>query len=259
MRFPRVLAFGQRLLDGRVLAANVWWTADGITGRDTELYDPASGIWESAGEMPGPDGGPTVLLPSGRVLSVGGWDADRVQLSRAVAVYHPEGRTWRALDPLPDPLFEHNLTLLGTGKVLLTGGCRSSFYWWCGLPVLLEGKLFDPENETWTATSPMRYPRFHGSSATLPSGKALVVGGNLSLAPAVDVVDYYVTPAAEVYDPWRDLWETTPVMPHYVNYAGALAVLPSGEVMHTGGGILDGLGFSNKHTKGISATQIFRE
>lgn len=265
MAHPRIAGeAAQKLKDGSVLFSGAWYTLDGATGTQTEVYDPASGTWHDVGEMPGHQVGTTVLLRSGRVLSVGGVDVDG-GASAEVAIFDPGEGTWRPLAPLQTPLYNANLIVLETGEVLLYGGCDGIFVP-CPSPVPLEAKLFEPDTETWRSASPMHYPRYPANrqAARLPSGRWLVVGGNTSIwdpdDPSTARPSFYRTPAAEIYDPRLDEWRVTPVMPHYVNGDGAVAVLESGAVIYTGGTVWDGnRPFLNPRTFAIPTTQIFRE
>ena len=203
--------------------------------------------------MPGAATGPTVVLSSGQVLSVGGMVLG--DTTGAVSIYDPATQATRLLTPLANPRFGHNLNRLGTGKLLLSGGCTRGYSWSCPGAVPLEGLLFDPATETWSTTAPMLHPRNYASATTLPSGRVLVAGGNTQLRSGAGPLDPYLAPGAEVYDPWLDRWSPTPVLPHYLNEGGAMVLLPSGEVLMTGGTLTDLIAT----TYGISSVQLYRE
>ena len=101
----------------------------------------------------------------------------------------------------------------------------------------------------------MLHPRNYASATTLPSGLVLVAGGNTQLRSGAGPLDPYLAPGAEVYDPWLDRWSPTPMLPHYLNEGGAMVLLPSGEVLMTGGTLFDLIATSY----GISAVQLYRE
>jgi hypothetical protein len=59
-----------------------WGVCNDLTS--TELYDPGTGAWSSAGAISAARSGPTaMLLPSGQVLVAGGWECDGTVLSSA--------------------------------------------------------------------------------------------------------------------------------------------------------------------------------
>ena len=264
MHYPRDPSWycqplAQKLLDGRVLMPGLWWSiGEERQGPETELYDPASDTWEVVGSMPEPVQGMAMRLPGGQVLHVGGQTYSTPLATRLVALYEPSTRAWRTLAPLAAPVVQHTLAVLGNGKLLLVGGCPSTDFP-CTAPVPLAGRLFDPATETWTDTAPARYPRVAAGSVTLPSGRALVVAGNVQSVRSDGRTDPYLSPAAELYDPWTDTWSVTPVMPHYLNEPGALGLLPTGEVIMTGGLLNDRLGDTVVNNRGMSTVQLFRE
>jgi hypothetical protein len=86
---PRESATAIRLADGRVLLAggyNGGGSACTDTDPvDTEIYDPSTGQWSFAGNLPhGWLGGAMVLLPDHRVLMVDGWQHGSGNFAEAV-------------------------------------------------------------------------------------------------------------------------------------------------------------------------------
>jgi hypothetical protein len=104
-------------------------------------------------------------------------------------------------------------TLLGNGRVLVAGG---------GNPVGTAGRsaeLYDPASRRWTTTGSMTGD--HGSTAVrLQDGRVLVAGGG-------DVGD--------VYSPASGTWIATGPRAFPLEGGGALALLPTGQVIGVGG------------------------
>jgi hypothetical protein len=66
------------------------------------------------------------LLPSGKVLVVGGRNTADYTFSPTGQLYDSEMRTWTAADRMWEERAEHTATLLYSGEVLVTGGRNAS-------------------------------------------------------------------------------------------------------------------------------------
>lgn len=88
--------------------------------------------------------------------------------------------------------------VLGTGKVLVTGGVAA-----IAGPDMASAEVFDPGTGTWTPVSSMSVARDEHTSTTLLNGKVLVVGGQqVGVALA----------SAELYDPAANTWSSAAAM-----------------------------------------------
>jgi hypothetical protein len=122
-----------------------------------------------------------------------------------------------------DATYARTATLMGDGKVLVTGGIGTSD------EALAAAELYDPVGGSWSATGSMVEARAAHSATLLLDGRVLVVGG------ARDSNNSEALPFVELYDPVRGTWTAT----------GNLAVarsshtatrLSDGTVLVTGGG-----------------------
>jgi len=245
----------RRLSDGRILAAGAWSDlSDDTTGGLSEAYDPDTGAWSPLGVLPDVCHGPLVRRSAGHLALLGRcghlglgptqlFDLDEASATWSVSTPPGGGRHGFTLTPLED------------GRLLAVGGCRDDWYWPCSSPVPLAGALFDPATASWSPTSDMHFPRYYGTALRLPSGRVLVMTGNASAGVTAENLGF----APELYDPATDTWTITPAMPHFVNINGVPVLLPSGEVIFTGGTLYDGIELSNPHTWGIASTMIYRE
>ncbi|HEY1524470.1 MAG TPA: kelch repeat-containing protein [Solirubrobacteraceae bacterium] len=96
-------------------------------------------------------------------------------------------------------------TLLSGGDVLIAGGDPTQNQ---STPVPATAEVWSPQNGgTFTATMPMKVSRQVFTLTTLPSGKALAVGGS------PDIQSGAGSPTAELYDPSSNSWTLTGSMP----------------------------------------------
>jgi hypothetical protein len=230
-----LLPDGKVLVAGGTVVFNDGWHAS----KQAELYDPITRSWTATGDMKLGRLAPTAaLLPDGKVLVVGGADADNPDLQSA-ELYDPGAGTWASVAPFPGAGACRIATALFDGDVLVvcaeTNGVRTS------------AELYRPATGAWTSTgSPPKEccvgegePR--GSIVRLADGRVLWK----------DLVD-----GGELYDPATGTWAgaggpTYPAdpswgLPYTVTDEGAgyygdtLTLLPDGRVLMTtlGAGLL---------------------
>lgn len=137
-----------------------------------ELYDPAG-----LGTSRAPAGGDLVqvryghtatLLPDGRVLVVGGWDAYSGVVAVSAELYDPATESFALAGTLRTPRGGHAAVLLGDGRVLVVGGGD-----WELAPtaeVWTPGAGFAPAGD-------LVVPRWDAPAVLLATGEVLVLGG----------------------------------------------------------------------------------
>jgi hypothetical protein len=198
--FPATL-----LSDGRVLVGDVDDPAvdTSIIGADSiigsEVYDPATGTWSSAGtvftaedrrdaDRGGPwsrlaHGATATLLRDGRVLVAGQGGA---------RVYDPDSGAWSATEKLITPRHDHTATLLGDGTVLVAGGTNG------GDRTVYSAELYDPDTGSWTAIANTH--RDGCVTAGCPEG------GSTATLLHDGTVLFMRFEFAEIYDPATGVW-----------------------------------------------------
>lgn len=176
------------LNDGRVLIVGGYPVNGPSTASATaEIFDPVSG---TTAAVAAPGMGRTLhtatRLADGRVLVVGGgakFDLNDIFGSLATVVssselYDPVLDTWSAGPSLTAPLFAHQASLLGDGRVLISSGVEVASLFGIPIPGITSGcKRFDPTTGTYLSTASMPVGRAYHGQIALPSGGAMTVGG----------------------------------------------------------------------------------
>ena len=116
----------------------------------------------------------------------------------------------------------HQATVLRTGAVLVTGGCRGHG---CE-EVLASAELYDPATRSFRPVAAMATPRASHAAAALPDGRVLVAGG---------WTGDHATGSAEVYDPATDRWMAAGEMTE-ARVSHVAVPLLDGRVLMMGGG-----------------------
>ncbi|MEA2387649.1 MAG: hypothetical protein QOG41_422, partial [Thermoleophilaceae bacterium] len=170
MAIGRAHAQGVLLHDGKVLVAG--GNFGGVYPRNAELFDPGAGRWSNGGYLSkGRQFAAASVLESGKVIVSGGFNGS---VLGDADLYDPTTNKWTAGGTFPGsnkPRWRHTSTLLGTGKVLVTGGQNA-------LNVALKTTaVYNPATNTWTAGTPLAAERYSHTATLLGDGRVLVVGG----------------------------------------------------------------------------------
>jgi hypothetical protein len=198
------------LLDGRVLVGDSDDPAADVVTIGSEVYDPESGTWSSAGKVSTSArfvaaGSTATLLRDGKVLVSGPTGAQ---------LYDPDSGTWSPTGTMITPRHNHTATLLRDGKVLVAGGrdssVRSCDQLGCGYHPAGAAELYDPDTGSWTAIANPQVVD-EGWASLLQDGTLLVMSDS-----------------AELYDPTSGVWNTLAAPPKPGN---PVALLPDDTVL----------------------------
>lgn len=183
-----------------------------------ELYDPATGKFNDAGQVSRIQHSATVLA-NGDVLLAGGY-----AIFNAGASYGPSNTAdlRKAGSGVIQPTGNmnslraaHSATLLQDGRVLLAGGYAGDTH-----KPIQAADLYDPATGKFTSAGDMATPRSGHSAVLLPNGRVLIVGGGAA--------------GAELYDPATNTSLPVPgVSANRCNVAATL--LADGRVLIAGG------------------------
>lgn len=198
LALPRVGAVSALLADGRVLVAggntNV---GNGYDTKLAELYDLGTNSWSSTGSTTNGRSEHTGIgLADGRVVVVGGENANICTNDVTTEVYDPNTGTWSFTGNAGFASAGARATLLDDGRVLHTGGGNR-----CG-SVYSSAELYDTGTGTWSPTASMTVGRQWHSAVRLGDGRILVAGGQ---TPG----GFQTVATAEIYDPDAGTWTPT--------------------------------------------------
>ncbi len=179
-----LLSNGEVLVIGGTSSQPNTPSSPGNSQASAQLYDPATGTFGPTGAMATPRLYHTAtLLPSGRVLVVGGNNASGPLTS--AEVYDPATGTFSPTGSLSTARYAHTATLLPSGMVLVTGGIPGTY--------TASAELYDPTTGTFSVTGSMGTARGLHTATLLPNWKVLVTGGFTNGGMTLT--------SAELYDP----------------------------------------------------------
>ena len=203
------------LVDGRVLIVG--------PDRTVDTYDPGTGSWARASDLPSARQGHTAtLLADGRVLVAGGSSDGTVANALATAVvFDPVSGAWTPTsNNLTVPRFGHSATVLRDGHAVVMGGTAG--------PSQLE--VFDIPSNSFQAKTYASEGHRGGTAALLPSGRVMLAGGCCPFTGRVEIMDpssgYAWSDGGSMVEPFA---------------GAAVAILPSGRALIVGGADAGGL------------------
>jgi hypothetical protein len=161
----------------------------GGSGPVAQKYKSRTEEWEAAGTTFGVGIlSQTTALADGRILFTGGLDLTTGQPTDAAGIYDPATQTTTTLT-MARRRAGHGASLMGNGRVLITGGLASFDF--TNLQLLFAGiqntsEFFDPVTNTFVPGPNMLEARALHTSTTLTNGQVLIAGG-LTLIPILNI------------------------------------------------------------------------
>jgi hypothetical protein len=174
------------LPDGKVLVTGGF--DSGNSTASTEVFDPATKVFETAANMSVARSGHTAtLLSNGKVLIAGGYNGNYLATAE---LYDPSMKSFTPTRAMTSARSGHVATLLPNGRVLLAGGVGT------GWTFLSSAEIYDPATNTFAATGDMATARESHTATLLRNGKVLIAGGHRGRRPSLTIHS-----SAELYDP----------------------------------------------------------
>ncbi len=185
--------------------------------------DPVDAFWSAVSSPSGPRmWHAAVLLTSGQVLVVGGWDPFANLALDTAEIYDPVENTWSLTEKaLQQGRAFLTASVLDTGEVLVVGGFIGNGTTFAAVD------LYNPDFDTWSTRTSLQIPRGDHGAVKLSSGQILVVGG---IYGGVGVLN-----TAEVYNPVDDTWSFTDNNLSTPRARHTTTVLDSSQVLVAGG------------------------
>jgi N-acetylneuraminic acid mutarotase len=223
--------------DGRLSPATVWTGSEmivwggayGIVGADTGgRYNPATDTWTPTTTANAPSGrqGHTGVWTGNEMIVWGGTDNNNTLLNTG-GRYNPVTNSWLAtsITNAPDGRFGHTAIWSGSEMIVWSGGDFP------GNIFFDTGGRYNPNTDSWTATSTTNAPSARRWSAAAWTGSEMVVWGGANNSTAFDT--------GGRYHPVTDTWSatsTTNVPTGRFNHA---AVWTGNELIVWGGNNID--------------------
>lgn len=133
---------------------------------------------------------------------------------------------WTKMGDMSDARYDHGITLLRNGKVLVATGRNV----WDHDERLASSELYDPLTGAWSPTGNLNKPRiWFDNMVLLADGKVLIAGG-----ASIEESDQFDT--TELYDPSTSTWSYSGRL-NVARGQPTLTLLEDGRVLCTGGGV----------------------
>lgn len=204
-----------------------------------EIYDPETNTWDPVDSLTEARFDHTAsLLPSGDVLVVGG--TNLLEMQESAEIYNPRIKRWTPADTIDFPRANHTASSFANGDILISGGIKVVHTPTGPIPSYpIDCEIFDWSDGIWLPGPPLNIARTKHSAITLPSGKVILVGGQIGEFPLNN---------SEVYDSDTNKWSfDAPISNHRRNHTATL--LPSGQILIAGGeGLIE---------DGLTATELY--
>jgi Kelch motif/Galactose oxidase, central domain len=208
------------------------------------------GTWSNEAPPPASlQGTSSVVMPDGKVVFLGGFDARTGQPLNQVLRFDPKDARWSQGAPMPVEEIGYSIVALQNGSVLAAGGGGAGGV--SVLPVAGGGGtgggnrllattwLYSPQLNTWKRAGNLNVARSGAAAVLLTDGRVLIAGGDVTLASPIQLPDgstdsFGFSASAETFDPQTNSWSLVGSL-HVARGGMALLALPQGKALAAGG------------------------
>ena len=177
----------------------IWGGAYGEFGTDTGgRYNPATDSWAPTSTVNAPSSrqGHTTVWTGNEIIVWGGTDNNNTLLNTG-GRYNPVTNSWSTTSTsnAPAPRQSHTAVWTGGEMIVWSGGD------FAGSIFFNTGGRYNPNTDSWTATSTANAPTARSRSAAIWTGNEMVVWGGANASTAFDT--------GGRYNPSTDIWAAT--------------------------------------------------
>ena len=187
--------------------------AGGSTDR-VEVYDFATGEWQTAAPLPRPLNHLAAAALDERVYVFGGSTSFGSPALATAQVYDPAADAWTPIADMPEGRWAAGAAAVD-GKLYVLGGVGGR-----NNAIVL---IYDPQTGAWSEGAPMPTPREHLAVVAF-EGRVYAMGGRS---------DQGNLNAVEIYDPAANTWQTAAPLP--TARSGLAAAAAGGRIVVAGG------------------------
>jgi len=138
--------------------------------------DLQNSSWTDLGDSPIQYGSLVQYAPGKILMSGGGQEYGQASQTNTSVIDLNQSSSWRTVEAMAHPRYQHNLVALPDGKILAVGGSRTTYLG--ANDGVLEAEIWDPSTEDWSTVASMNESRnYHSVVMLMPDGRVLAAGG----------------------------------------------------------------------------------
>jgi N-acetylneuraminic acid mutarotase len=199
-------------------------------------YNPAANSWTNTTTTKAPEGryGHTAIWTGSEMIVWGGYADTAGDPLNTGGRYNPGTNSWTATSTInaPDARAGHRSVWTGN-EMILWGGCFLQGSYQC----FNTGGRYDPNTDSWTATSATNAPSARAQHTTVWTGNEIIVWGG------VDYGSNTYFNSGGKYDPNTDTWTATSITNAPVARYRQAGVWTGNEIVVWGGSFSDDSGY----------------
>jgi len=182
------------------------------------IYDPFTDTWTATSTVGAPEARISHTAEwTGSKMIIWGGLTDRGVLGQPTYVfldtgasYDPSTDTWTPTSSVKAPVGREGHTAVWTGSKMIVWGGSGGQRTPAGSDILLNtGGVYDPETDTWTATSTIGAPLARESYTAVWAGSKMIIWGGSYSEDVGEWPQLVLLKTGAVYSPFTDTWTPT--------------------------------------------------